>query len=90
MVLYPITRFSQKRPSKRRCAFARLFCPVGTLLLVGTLLMALNFCEKTSGEQTLQICSGRSQKVEQAFIFCVSSGQLLLGKLGVKEREPSH
>lgn len=34
--------------------FARLFCPVGTLLLVGTLLMALNFCEKTSGEQTLQ------------------------------------
>lgn len=34
--------------------FARLFCPVGTLLLVGTLLMALNFCEKASGEQTLQ------------------------------------
>lgn len=28
--------------------FASLFC------LVGTLLMALNFCEKTSGEQTLQ------------------------------------
>lgn len=67
--------------------FASLFCLVGTLLLVGTLPMALNLGEKNlwRADPVGQIYPVRSQKAEQAFIFCVSSGQLFLGKLGVKE-----